>query len=124
MADYVKFAETAKRLIEKNGRTLTLVKADRAPADAAKPWNGPAEPGAPVRVDGKGVQWDYKLTEIGGDTVKQGDKRFLFATNSFQGHDLKTFNFVIDGTDEWSIANAEIVKPGDTEIIAILQVRK
>lgn len=40
MVDFARAAATAKRLVEANGRPVTLYKANRDPDDAAKPWRG------------------------------------------------------------------------------------
>ena len=41
MVDFVSLAATAQRLIEENGRSVTLFRKDRTPANAAEPWRGP-----------------------------------------------------------------------------------
>jgi hypothetical protein len=42
MVDYVRLQGTALRLIAKNGTTYTYERLSAGPADAAKPWDGPA----------------------------------------------------------------------------------
>jgi len=40
MADYAKFKALAKRLIESNGRPITLLKSGTTAVDVTKPWRG------------------------------------------------------------------------------------
>jgi hypothetical protein len=47
MADYVRLAATAKRLVESNGRPVSFVRLQDAPADPDKPWRGAADPRTP-----------------------------------------------------------------------------
>ena len=40
MADFVKLAATAQRLVEANGRAVDLFRVNRTPDDPARPWRG------------------------------------------------------------------------------------
>lgn len=138
--DYAKLAQTAKRLIEKNGAPMTFSKLGRTPADAAKPWRGPvaaasdpAEPTDPVEyADVKAVivpiDWskgDPRIGELYGgvtlspDILARGFATLYVAEQSFPaGHvSLKTLDFVDDGETRWKIVQSIPIKPGATELI-------
>lgn len=58
--DYDRVARTTKRLIEKNGRAITMLSKASvvSPSNAGKPWNGPGPATAPNGT----VQQKYDLT--------------------------------------------------------------
>ena len=125
MVDYVSLAATAKRLIDANGRDITLTKRDRTPADSAKPWRGGnATPTSVGPV--KGVLVPFESEEVDGSLVRRDDKKALIAANDDDSELLEQFDVLIDGdaTDPWRILTVEVINPGDTRVIYKMQVRK
>lgn len=125
MVDYVSLAATAKRLIDANGRDVTLIKRDRIAADVDKPWRGGNA--APTSVGPlKGVIVPFGAEEIDGSLVRREDKKALIAANDDDSEMLEQFDVLIDGDpdDPWRIIEAEVINPGDVRVIYILQVRK
>ena len=80
--DYTSFQNLAERLIEENGRTISLVRRDQAnPTDPAKPWRGSTEADE-ITVVVKGVFVEYEKMDFDGSLVRRGDKRVLIAAKS------------------------------------------
>lgn len=125
MVDYTALAATAKRLIDKNGRDITLTKRDRTPTDANKPWRGGNA--APTSVGPiKGVLVPFTAEEIDGSLIRREDKKALVAANDDDSELLEQFDVLIDGdpADPWRILDVELINPGDVRVIYKFQVRK
>ncbi len=130
MVDYTRLAATAKRLIEANGRQITLRKRDRTAAAASEPWRGPdEEPTDPdgdvetaiaaiVPASGSG----FGSTVVIDATLAQAfAKVALIAQGSLaSGVDLREFDTVEDGTEAYRIANVEELRPASTTVIYAL----
>jgi hypothetical protein len=136
MVDYVKLAATALKLIEKNGRAVTLVKLSEVPANASEPWKGPAsasvsvgEPGAlgagkvGIEVIACFVSFsDTDLAELFGPAngVRRGQKTVFVAGDSVAPEELRSFDRLIDGADVWSIESVDTLRPGDVSLLHYL----
>ncbi len=122
--DYTKTAATAKRLIEKYGRTVTLYKDERDDAVAGEPW-GPPVPGTseeittvigvfvPVGGGGFGFELRDKATKL-DVTLEQ---EFMVATTSATAAELKEADSMSDGSRGWKIVVRQELKPGDTSLL-------
>lgn len=127
MADMAKMAVTAKRLIDLNGRTVTLVKHGNTPADSDKPWRGISSP-VEATVTGKAVFVPRTLLQTvfsrdeGG--VKMEGEYALFAANDDGGNNLELFNVLQDGGRDWKIKHVELIAPGDTRVLYMIEVER
>ncbi len=128
--DYVSFQNLAERLIESNGRTLSLVRRDQGNLiDLAKPWRGSTE-AAEITVIVKGVFIKFEKEDFDGSLVRRGDKRILIADKSVQDEssasnlDIEDYDHVLDATVRWKIITAEPIEPGSLRIMYDLQVRQ
>jgi len=122
VADLVKLAATAKRLIGANGRQIKLVKFGSAAADDSKPWRGRREYHK-AEVTGYAVQVP-ESTMTNEDGVKRLDDFFLFAANDDGGHDLRTFDAIEDGGWVWKIVKVRLLDPGSTRILYEFEVER
>lgn len=128
-------AATAKRLIEKNGRLVTLrkVATEDAVLNAAKPWRGndaSAEPedGGPVEYEAKAVILDFKLADGTSDLARRGFKRALVAANSVVDDDgaaidLSDVTQIVDGAQTWQVTEVAPLVPGDTTLLYQMTVK-
>jgi hypothetical protein len=117
MANYVKLAATAKRLIELNGRTVTLVRKTRAPADAAKPWRGPSGTGNTVVASPKAVIYPATEKNEDGTLVSRGFEKAMVAHDSISpAQDLSDIDSIIDGSVTYKVIKAYRIGPGDVVI--------
>ena len=137
MVDYEKLSATALKLIEKNGRTVTLVKLSETPANASEPWKGPAaaaavsvgEPGAlgsgkvGLEVIACFVTFsDNELAELFGlvNEARRGQKSAFVAGAAVTPEDLRDFDQMVDGSDVWKIEAVDTLRPGDVPLLHYL----
>lgn len=129
--DYVSFQNLAERLIEANGRTLSLVLRDPGNlTDPAKPWRGSTEADE-VTVVVTGVFIEFEKEDFDGTLVRRGDKRVLIAAKSVTDEGssaanlkIEDYDHVLDATVRWKIITAELIEPGPLRIMFDLQVRQ
>jgi len=129
--DYVSFQNLAERLIEENGRTISLVRRDQGnPTDPAKPWRGSTEADE-ITVVVKGVFIEFEKEDFDGSLVRRGDKRILIADKSVTDEGgsssnlkIEDYDHVLDGLVRWKIITAELIEPGPLRIMYDLQVRQ
>lgn len=123
MVDYTSLAATAKRLIEKNGRTVTITKMSQTPADPAKPHRA-RNPAADTSVTPTAVVVPFESEQVDGSNVMVDDKMVMVAQESVSGVDLKSFDRLTDGSDEYDIVKVKKVNPGPTSVVYMIQVRR
>lgn len=117
MANYVKLAATAKRLIELNGRTVTLVRKTRTAADAAKPWRGPSGTGNTTVATPKAVIYPAVEKNEDGALVSRGFEKAMIAHDSLSPkQDLTDIDAIVDGGVTYKVIKAYRIGPGDTTI--------
>lgn len=137
MPNYVKLANTAKRLIEKSGRSITLYKRSDTPADVNKPWRGPTDattatppaqpPTASTTVKAVFVQAGSE-SELGQliealELVKRRGNRFLVAALS-TNVDLRQYDVIQDGNQIYSIEVIRFLQPGDVALLYDIEVKR
>lgn len=131
MVDYNRLAATAVRLIKSNGREITFVKLNETAADSNKPWNGPdSGSDATLVLDGVFVP-PNTVRQFGLSSLGEGTEfKDLIAFSeqviiTAQGeNDLREFTSVVDRDDRWGIIGLQVLRPGDTSLIAFVGVRR
>ena len=131
MVDYVSFQNLAERLIEANGRTLSLVRRDQGnPTDPAKPWRGSTEANT-ITVVVKGVFTEFEKEDFDGTLVRRGDKRVLIAAKSVTDEGgsaanlkIEDYDYILDGGVRWKIMKAELIEPGPLRIMFDIHARQ
>lgn len=120
MANFTKLAATAKRLINKNGREVSIVKLNTTPADPARPWRGPNNP----RTGGATVVAKAAFVPLGGSNLgitfqdaAPDSEVMLFAADDDEGNFLENFDEVIDGTARWAIGQVQVLQPADKRLL-------
>ena len=128
--NYTNFRNLAERLIEENGRTLTLVRLDQGnPADPAKPWRESTDVGE-ITFAVLGVFIEFEKEDFDGTLVRRGDKRILVADQSVvdasnaSNLKIEDYDFVQDVSTRWKIMTAETIEPGPLRIFYDLHVRQ
>lgn len=130
MVNFANSKLLAKTLIEGNGRTVTVSRRDTTADDPAKPWRGPPVPGADTTVSVKAVILNFEDALVDGTRVRRGDKKALIAVQSVEdattgtAPDLKSFDTLVDGAQNWNIESVNEVDPGDTSVLYTLQIRR
>jgi hypothetical protein len=123
--NYAELAVTADALITEFGRSLTLSKRDRTPADSSKPWQGPASPGTDTTVTLLGVVNPSADEDMPGTVIKRGDAyAIISAIGAGSTTDVAQFDTLIDGSTKWHILNASGVNPGPVNLVWILHLKR
>lgn len=141
MVNYAKLAVTAEKLIEKNGRSVTLVKRSTVPETPSEPWKGPVDEvytdGTPGALGDKAgvvvfaafvdVSSDSELAEfftsLGGE-VRRGTKAALVAGLSVTPEAIEEFDVVVDGDDVWNIESTDTLRPGTVVLLYALGLKR
>lgn len=133
MVDFSSLRLTAERLINENGRALTLQRHDQVnPLVVAEPWRKPDPAGANVvSLTVLGVFTEYEKEDFDGSLVRRGDKRVLIAAKDLEdvrsgSENIKVedFDTLLDGSEIWKILTIEVIEPGPLRVLFDLQVRK
>lgn len=127
MADFAKLAATATRLIEKNGRSVRVVKYGNNPQDQDKPWRGQK-----TYLDAQvtGIAAFVPKTQLIGTFAGQEDgllretEYALFAAENDAGYHLEQFDAIVDGDRTWRITRTEILCPAATRVIYMFEVAR
>lgn len=129
--NYVKLAAKAQKLITDGGRTITLVRQNETPIDAAKPWNG-SIPAPETTLNVPAMQLLPNAVRVFGLSAL-GDASKLDGLLSvseyvyilFQGEiDLHQFTFVRDGGIDFNIEATQALKPANTTLLGFIGVRR
>lgn len=115
--DYTSLASRAASLIERFGVAVTLDRTDITTDPVTGLPNGNDE----VSQSTTGVIWEYQIGEIDGTRIQNGDVRLLL-DNTVEP--LKTDIPKISGVSIGSIIDIKTIKPANSAVIYILQVRK
>lgn len=128
MADYVKLAATATRLIKANGRLITLQKLSATPADATKPWNGPAAPTVAVQVTNVGAVFvppggsGLGRSVVDDELIKRCDQIALVAPVE---EGLETMSRILDTDGQtWKIEWVQVLKPAAKTLLYVIGVKR
>lgn len=131
MVNATRLAATAKRLIEANGRSVTIYKRARTAADTNKPWRGPADTPADTETviaafvppGGSGFG---RSVIVDGSLAQAFDMVALVAATSLtSGVVLEEYSSIVDADGSvWSIANVERLAPGSTAFVYVLRLKR
>lgn len=119
--DYSNAAAMTLAQIADKGRAVTV----RSPG-ATQGYNVATDTytaGTDVDVTAKALFTKFRAADIDGEMVKATDSRVLIAASALTDAP-DTDDKIIDGSTHYNVMNVEIVKPGDTAALYILQVRK
>lgn len=120
----------AKRLIDKHGREVTLVKSSPTPDNASQPWRGSDAPASGAAaasglVEVTATAAIVRVTEEDEEflLVKRGGMAAIVAyTDTSPLTDVSRFTVLRDGSTSWHILNANIVHVGAQFIIYSYEV--
>lgn len=132
MVDFTKLAATADRLITKNGRVVTFVKAPAIKLDPAKPWKGPDYTEDEITLDLSCVFVTPNQVRIFGlsalgDSVGFQDM-IAFSEQliiTFPGeNNLREYQTVRDGAINWNVTAYQFLRPANLNLLAFAGVRR
>ena len=119
--DYSKAASNALKKINDKGRTITLREPSRD--QVFDPENFTFEEGTPVDTEAKGLFTQFATKDVDGELIKRTDKRVLIPASALDAAPENSAK-ILDGGTEYQVINTEILQPGDTPIIYMVQVRR
>ena len=129
---YASKAATAKRLINKRGRSIELIRLDESAANTSRPWKGPPSTPSETTPQLRGVfvppntvrQFGLSALGLGTqleDMISMSDQVIIVAQGEV---DLRIFTEVLDDGVRWGIFASQILKPGDVTLLGFLGVRR
>lgn len=127
--NYTNMRALAKRLVEENGRTVSLVRLDQVnDSDPAMPWRGTTG-ASEISIDVIAVMVPYEKEDFEGTLVKRGDMQAIVAATSVEAENpanvqIEDYDFLDDDGERWRIMGADRINPGDLRIVYILHLRK
>lgn len=140
MADFVKLAATAKRLVEANGRAVTLFKINRDPDAPAEPWRGTSTPAAPgsggleipdvvvAFVPATGGGFGKMIQDLGGTLQVAFDQVGLLASDSLPAGvtptNVEEADAIRDGSDLWKIVTRGHLRPASKSLLFVLGLKR
>lgn len=126
--NYTSILATAQRLINANGRTVSVIRLSRALDDAGKPWRGTANPrttpDATQSLKGvfvsAGSATDLGfLTEV-PETIALEHKFMI--TAAVTGVELEDYDEVVDDSKYYKIVRCQKLQPGDTALLYFFEL--
>jgi hypothetical protein len=125
--DYVRAAALVTRLINKNGRTVDILKLDDTPLDSNKPWKGKGTPTVAVSTTVKGVfvpafnSENLGLDFINDELLKTASEVLLVGPNDV---DFTTYHMVLDNFIQWNIEFIQTLRPADDILLYAIGVKR
>lgn len=132
MADHSKFLALARRLITREGRSVTFGRLDPVSADAARPWKGPVRAaGAPPALVNSVVCLAVFLPDGAGfgkmiedNELFKTSEQMLLVAPPVTGEDLGTYSVVLDGAVRWKVNVIKELKPADLTVLFAMGVSR
>lgn len=128
MVDYVSLRAVAEKLIDTNGRDVTLRRLNRTAANPSEPWRGPGA-GVPTENTVRAAIFNFLETEVDGELVQRGDKQAFIAASAAEDAgvtQVEKDDMIIDPEDEtdYQIVQVDTIVPGPLRVLYIAQLRK
>jgi len=127
--NYATLRKVAERLIDENGRDITIVRRSRTPADPAKPGRAPETTTTSLTV--KGVILFADLEQVDNVTVEREDRIAFISAEAVENINstvmLEDYDYVVDGDDQLDIINKNVIEPGisgSSRVLYVLQLRE
>jgi hypothetical protein len=118
--NYTSLAAVGSRLVGENGRTVTVRTLN--PAKLYDPTLDKVFSGHKSSTDVFAVFTDYKLSEIDGTKIQNGDKKVIISASAEV--EAGVGDEIVDGEQVYKIIARQDIAPGDKAIIYKYQVRR
>jgi hypothetical protein len=118
--NYTSIAATGNRLVGENGRAVTVRKLN--PAKLYDAGLDKVFSGHKSSTDVMAVFTEYRLSEIDGTKIHNGDKKVIISANAEVQADVG--DEIIDGEQVYKIVARQDIAPGNKAIIYKYQVRR
>lgn len=120
--DYNPLAATAQILLRDFGRSVTISKKNRSPADSNKPWRGPSAPDTTTIA--YAVITPTSLSDESEELIRRGDSVAYIAANEVPNYNLEQFDTLTDGIKVWKISGVDVLNPGSTRLLYVLSLKE
>jgi hypothetical protein len=128
VANFPAAAALAKRLIDANGRVISLVRLSQVAANPAQPWRGPSAPrgATATTVTGRGCFVVLGGSELGikFSAIEPDSQVCMFPASDDGGYDLTEFDEIVDGSTRWRIIEAQVLRPADLKLMYFFLVKQ
>jgi len=126
--NYTSILTTAQRLINANGRTVFIIRLNRALDDSDKPWRGTADP----RTSPDATQSLKAVFVSAGSASNLGfltespetipfEHKFMI-TAAVTGVELEDYDEVVDDSKYYKIVRCQKLQPGDTAVLYFFEL--
>lgn len=127
MTIYDELLPVVVELIDETGRVVTFERLTATPADASKPWRGPAAPTAAATKDLKATFVPPSGTEFGKDWISSDllarcEQVCLVAPDAM--FDLNGCTSILDGAVRWAVQWIYALRPGDINMLFAVGVKR
>lgn len=116
MVDFTSLSNVAQRLIQENGRSITLTNHSDVANNASKPWLGDNSSGGET-LTVIAAFFDPAQGDREGSLVEEGAKRALIADNDVGAFPISTDRTrLVDGSTTYRIAQVRTVQPATKNV--------
>jgi hypothetical protein len=128
MADHSKFLALSRKLISREGRSVTFAKFGSEPSDPERPWKGAGSPPpfenevdciAVFLPDGAGFG---KMIE--DNELFKASEQMLLVAPPVTGEDLSLYPVLVDGDVRWKVNVVKELKPADLTVLFAMGVSR
>jgi hypothetical protein len=121
----------AEKLIEANGRTISLVRRDEVtPLDNTKPWRANTTT-TQVTISVIGAFIDFDNDDLDGTIIRRGQKRILISAKSAEEAgvnsltDIENYDRMVDSDNtSWSVKQVSVIQPGLEKVAYDMRVSR
>jgi len=130
--DYVSVADDARELVQDFGTVVTFNSLGETPADTSKPWDGPANPRAPVESSASlpiVAVPPSRASELGMRTIKQDllsrtTEIWIVAADPAQNFDVSKAEEAVRAGQTWQIVFVETLRPAVDTVLYFVGVSR
>lgn len=123
--DYVRLAALAKKLIEKNGRSVTFRQLSATPTDPTTPWRTTAPAVAASATQNAAfvsLSSRHLGIELTQEQLNLRANEMVLAGGS--ALDMLKINQIVDGAETYAVQWVQTIKPGDTAVFYAYGIRR
>ena len=118
MVDFVRLANTAKRLIDENGRSITINQKSSVSIDTNRPWGRAVTTNIDtlttiaLEASAMGSRAGGRKSFITEELLRQDQKSFLVNAVDAGIKDLTVFDEIVDNEENYVVERVDIFQPG------------
>lgn len=124
--DYSGFVALAQRLIENNGRSVTMQRHSAGVADPSKPWKGPGVPTIDLTKNVQAVFLpaggnSFGKNFISSELLERCEQVCMVAPTDIS---LEGFTAILDNGSRWQIEWGQVLRPGPVIVLYAFGVKR